>query len=583
MEELQQNIKEWVGLNFGDDFSFRPNQYETILGLCYNILNDKSHHQIVDAPTGSGKSIICIVVAGVLSKYYNKSSYILCSDLFLWKQYSDAIKRYNLPFGELQGQENYICERNNSSFTTGLCQLKRISYSDLYDYNWCESNDYMCATRCPYLLERMKAINSRVTLMTYQLWLTHMNIAKENSPFVKRDIIFCDECHKLSSIVQSFSTFFIDIDSCVQMVKELVEYAWEDSHDICVELNDEFRDIIESRDNDAMFNAIVEFSKTFKSISNIVSKAGDLYRKRSASERKMLSRDTLHIFNLTKRYDDLYQHLTMFISSIRLTNPDFIVPTIEEGRITLNCAKEDVLCNDYVLKNADYKVFLSATVGSKDAFDDNCGIKLNKNDSIIKRVDSTFDFSRSPIVFINRYKMNYNSIDENFEKVSEMCMQILKKYQNERGIIHTGSYANTVKLEEILKKSEFANRIITYENSLDKTFAINRLNELKNGILVGPTLMEGIDLPDDLCRFNIIMKVPYPNTSDKLVRAKMNIFPTWYNSETSMNIIQSIGRGVRNENDWCHTYILDACFDFLYQQTSGQYPSYVKKRIKRLK
>jgi Rad3-related DNA helicase len=273
----------------------------------------------------------------------------------------------------------------------------------------------------------------------------------------------------------------------------------------------------------------------------------------------------------------------MFISSIRLTNPDFIVPTIEDGRITLNCAKEDVLCNNYVLKNADYKVFLSATVGSKDAFDDNCGIKLNKNDSVIKRVDSTFDFSRSPIVFINRYKMNYNSIDENFEKVAEMCMQIMKKYQNERGIIHTGSYANTVKLEEILKKSEFANRIITYENSLDKTFAVNRLNELKNGILVGPTLMEGIDLPDDLCRFNIIMKVPYPNTSDKLVRAKMNIFPTWYNSETSMNIIQSIGRGVRNEKDWCHTYILDACFDFLYKQTSGQYPNYVKKRIKLLK
>ena len=103
---------------------------------------------------------------------------------------------------------------------------------------------------------------------------------------------------------------------------------------------------------------------------------------------------------------------------------------------------------------------------------------------------------------------------------------------------------------------------------------------MDDSVLVGPTLNEGIDLPDDLCRFIIIFKVPYPSLSSRLVRAKQKLFPLWYNSTTSNNIIQGIGRGIRHKNDWCTTYILDACFSYLYAQTKDQYSKQLQNRIK---
>ena len=66
----------------------------------------------------------------------------------------------------------------------------------------------------------------------------------------------------------------------------------------------------------------------------------------------------------------------------------------------------------------------------------------------------------------------------------------------------------------------------------------------------------------------------------KYVKEKINLFPRWYNSFTSNIIIQGIGRGNRFANDWCKTYIFDACFLSLYNATKNQYPVELQRRIK---
>ena len=102
----------------------------------------------------------------------------------------------------------------------------------------------------------------------------------------------------------------------------------------------------------------------------------------------------------------------------------------------------------------------------------------------------------------------------------------------------------------------------------------------EDSVIIGPTLVEGVDLPGDLLRFIIIAKVPYPNLKDKLVKAKMKLFPKWYSSETANSIIQGVGRGNRFADDWCITYIIDGCFDNLYYQTSSQFPVELRNRIR---
>ena len=60
----------------------------------------------------------------------------------------------------------------------------------------------------------------------------------------------------------------------------------------------------------------------------------------------------------------------------------------------------------------------------------------------------------------------------------------------------------------------------------------------------------------------------------------MKLCPLWYNSKTSNTIIQGIGRGVRNDKDYCTTYILDGCFYNLYVNTKEQYAEELQNRIK---
>jgi Rad3-related DNA helicase len=226
------------------------------------------------------------------------------------------------------------------------------------------------------------------------------------------------------------------------------------------------------------------------------------------------------------------------------------------------------------------QVMVSATVGDKDNFDDNIGLKYTQNpESKMEWIESTFNFDKSPIYFLNRYKMSFAEKEKSLEKLKPLIYKVCNNFAEQKGIIQTGTYAIA---KDIIDNApaEIKSRLLYYNGSKEKTEVILKHMMSKNTILIGPTLNEGIDLPGDLCRFIIITKMPYPTIKDRLVDAKMKIFPYWYNSTTSNSIIQGIGRGNRFADDYCTTYIFDACFLKLYTDTQKQYPEYIQRRIK---
>ena len=86
---------------------------------------------------------------------------------------------------------------------------------------------------------------------------------------------------------------------------------------------------------------------------------------------------------------------------------------LEEVVVTFTCVKEDYVVWRFLLNTADNRVLMSATLGGIEAFSENIGVKYlekefnNDDEEILYRViPSTFDFSKSPIYFLNRYKMS---------------------------------------------------------------------------------------------------------------------------------------------------------------------------------
>jgi Rad3-related DNA helicase len=103
----------------------------------------------------------------------------------------------------------------------------------------------------------------------------------------------------------------------------------------------------------------------------------------------------------------------------------------------------------------------------------------------------------------------------------------------------------------------------------------------ENTILCGPSLTEGLNLYDDLGRFNILMKLPYLSLADPLFKRKSQEFPEWYQLQVALAIIQATGRTVRSITDWSVIYILDRMWKFFYDTHKDRLiPKYIQEAVR---
>ena len=85
----------------------------------------------------------------------------------------------------------------------------------------------------------------------------------------------------------------------------------------------------------------------------------------------------------------------------------------------------------------------------------------------------------------------------------------MTSHKNHKGIIHTTSYAQ---LDFIRKNISHTNkrRFLATDPDIQRDEVIaEHVNSTKPTVLISPSLYTGLDLKDDLSRFQIITKVPY--------------------------------------------------------------------------
>lgn len=631
-EYLERITKEWAFEKIGEDFEFREHQLECIIRILTNILEHKYWNYIVEAPTGSGKSLINMISAGVLADYFNMTSYILCSDLFLWEQYENFLKKHKKTgIASLKGQTgNYLCKLNGEDMKNADCKMAGLSWASLWNKTTIEKYGYECAYTCEYVKARKKAIRAKVCIMTYQLFLFIMNNPNYNSDshgnpiFSPHDVLFCDECHNIPEIVQmQYSptivedhweklknlyyrttdrqpTLFGDeftkevdnvskkisiydkYDSWDKLEKDIKKFwkVWtcpESRSDEDIQCAKEYLEILES------YSVVCEDIKAC-----IVTKRFN---------KETLSKDDIRMFKLVSWYENHMCEWHDFVEAISYTGPEYLLKDItianddKHMSVAFKCTKEDFIVWYFFLRKAPYKVMVSATVGTKEAYDERMGFQYEikspfdhqdaiVNESYMEVLPSTFNFEESPVFFFNKFKMSFREREISFKHLKTVIYSILKtKFKDQKGMIQTGSYEFAKRLYDDAPY-EIKQRLLVYNGSREKVNMVKIHQLSEDTVLVGPTLNTGVDLPGDHCRFIIILKVPYPSLADKLVNARNKLYPLWYNSHTSNEIIQGIGRGVRFDGDWCVTYILDACFMNLYQSTRHQYADELQNRIK---
>ena len=574
MSKLQAEFEQFVKGKH-PMFDFRPQQKEAILAIIEAYEKDPNGIFLLDAPTGSGKSVIAMLFADFLAFKGNRG-YILASDLALHEQYVKDFRGMQLwNWGNIKGVDNYECAVNGERFSVGDCKSKGISYE--------AAEALPCFKQCGYLTSRKKAIKSPVALLTYPYALIQRNYVEQQqqgkgkgSPFPQRDFVVCDEAHKLLDIVQSHFSPIVSHD-----IHKKVEKTLENIGEIglkvpTVNLIGLKKNIEEVYTEESPAVILAHLKEITKILGGLVKSTADI-REVAGKEfgENEVPQDWLSTFNLTDWLKDVHCKLEDYCEIIEKTGLQKMVKNPGETSITFNCIDEYYLLHKHFFNKFGFKLLMTATMGGVQDFMRNHGIK----EAEYFKIESHFKWDRSPIIFYPGKKMSARFLTDNMDWAVKRVVEILKTHSTESGIIHTGSYELGQKVWKNLPK-ELRKRVLLYKGSDEKEKMLKKMKKTRGLVAMGPSLLEGLNLVDDLSRFQIFLKVPYPHLGDKYVAAKLNYSQKWYNWKTSVSVLQGVGRSIRTPEDWAVTYLIDGCFSDLFKNAGTQFPPEFRSRVK---
>ena len=193
-------------------------------------------------------------------------------------------------------------------------------------------------------------------------------------------------------------------------------------------------------------------------------------------------------------------------------------------------------------------------------------------------VPSSFDSVNGPIMPASSLYLSRKNFDTTTPKVVEKVDEILDQHPDERGIIHCFS---SVYRSAIMKGSQRKERLMTHD-SFNRTEVLKNFTSSStegNKVLVSVNMGEGVDLKDDLARFQIIVKAPFLPIGDPWIALHKERSDRWYKAQTIIELMQMAGRIVRSKEDYGVTYIVDRNAWNLLEQNRKLLPSWFVQRM----
>ena len=290
------------------------------------------------------------------------------------------------------------------------------------------------------------------------------------------------------------------------------------------------------------------------------------------------------------------ERLTKTINNI-LSNPkNWIVSEIKKEnyevvKVELKPLDISSYCNA-LFEKCSKTLIMSATILNHKTFCRSVGLippeeKGQKDDNNNKvkfiQVQSDFPIEKRPIYPLNIAYLNFNNLQlqEVKSSIAKTIDNLMSLHKNDKGIIHTTSYDQLNFIKENLSTTNARRLIVTDpEVQRDEIIKQHTYNPIKPTVLISPSLHTGLDLKDELSRFQIITKVPYPNKSDRWTNAKRELDEEWYYWQTALKLIQGYGRSVRSKDDWAKTYILDSAFSYFVRKNRSLLPDWFIQAIR---
>ena len=216
-----------------------------------------------------------------------------------------------------------------------------------------------------------------------------------------------------------------------------------------------------------------------------------------------------------------------------------------------------------LINKFDANIFCSATLTINDEFEyftNDLGIDIysNNKEILLKRYSSNFYLDDQ----IKSFVLNTNHDINSIEYLQQIFNIILKIKQNikKRMLVLCTSYSQIQNLKDIARKygNELGNKILFQDSISSRKILLNKYLDSPDSVLVGTnTFWEGLDLPNDKLEILLIIKIPFSNPYNPIVKSKidyisslgMNSFLDYQLPESVLKMKQGIGRLIRSHTD----------------------------------
>ena len=508
-------------------------------------INEGYKNIILEAGTGIGKSAIATTLANMYD-----DSYILTMTKQLQKQYLDDFGEMLV---EIKGKGNYKCNyKGNCDFCIRA------------EYNIARCSD------CDYLIAFRKAKKSKNVITNYDFMY---RVGVDNQMLDPRQLLILDEAHNLERKMLMLSShllnreyistkFGIDIFEALMKGEKSYNHIKSESDywiDVCKKLMKACGENIEKIGGKGK-----EVQVTLDEFESNPSK----YSSIDYIEKQIMESD-LKEFNSIK--------LGLESKDLIIDVPDF--KSIKKNKMDISAEFKPYSVSDAtqnLLSFGETRIFLTGTLGDMKKF---CQWNnINPDNTYYIYEKSPFDVSNRPIYrdFVGNMSGSRRNVPnwKNKRAISKI-KQLIGKYPNQKGVIHTSSNEQAFWIMDNLKEYN-----LLFVGGESRNEVLKEFNESKDdAILIGASIKDGVDLKGDLCRFQIVFKVPYPQLNEQ-VKYRKSLDPSWYYYQAVMAIMQAYGRGIRDKDDYCDMYIIDSNFKKLFDYNYNFFNEYFTEALK---
>ena len=472
---------------------------------------------VLEAPTGSGKSAIAVTLAREA-----RNAYVLTAQKLLQDQYLRDFPDLAL----MKGRSNYPCLVAPTHAAAAPCIAGR---------KFPECDD------CPYFSAKDTAMAASGTILNYAYYLAELNYSGGFGP---RDLLVLDEAHNAEAALMSFIQITLSDTALMRVgVPERLPSAIDD-----LEYFDFAEDIM------------------------------PLLQGRSREIERQVKKDNLTA-DLALAQMQNKQYLDNQLKRLELLkysrDENFVEWVVERGRgndgqwISFKPVKVASFAEPLLFGFADRVLMLSATILDAPTYLRSLGIEPEQAEVI--GVASDFPPENRPVFLRPVARLTRHHLEKDLPKLMKEIVDLFEAHPYDKGVIHAHSYKISGYIAKNLPKA-YQNRLVTHYSSDGRDAALEKHTESRNPtVLLTPSMTEGIDLADDLSRWQVICKIPYPYLGDPQVKRRKEIDAAWYDWRTCLTVVQAYGRSVRSADDFAVTYVLDADF-----------PAFLKRQRKRL-